>query len=61
MVDDHQPSTSHQLRCCGRYDGIEAPASDAKRQVGMGDYRPAAWVRTFNPMTPRDGRRCFRR
>lgn len=42
-------------------DGIEDPDSDANRDAGMGDYRPAAWFRTFNNMTPRDGRRPFRR
>jgi len=42
-------------------DGIEDPESDANRQAGMGDYRPAAWFRTFSNMTPRDGRRRFRR
>ncbi|WP_433294311.1 hypothetical protein ACQP2F_32780 [Actinoplanes sp. CA-030573] len=42
-------------------DGIEDPESEANRTAGMGDYRPAAWFRTFNNMTPRDGRRRFRR
>lgn len=44
-----------------RMDGIEDPDSDANRFAGMGDYRPAAWFRTFSNMTPRDGRRRFRR
>ena len=44
-----------------QYDGIEDPDTDANRQSGMGDYRPAAWFRTFSNMTPRDGRRRFRR
>lgn len=42
-------------------DGIEDPDSDANRFAGMGDYRSAAWFRTFRNMTPRDGRRAFRR
>ena len=44
-----------------QYDGIEDPDTDANRQSGMGDYRPAAWFRTFSNMTPRNGRRRFRR
>jgi hypothetical protein len=44
-----------------RMDGIEDPDSDANRDTGMGDYRPSAWFRTFSNMTPRDGRRRFRR
>ena len=42
-------------------DGIEDPDTEANRGAGMGDYRPAAWFRTFLNMTPRDGRRHFRR
>jgi hypothetical protein len=42
-------------------DGIEDPDSEANRHAGMGDYRPAAWFRPFSNMTPRDGRRRFRR
>jgi hypothetical protein len=42
-------------------DGIEDPDSQANRDAGIGDYRPGAWFRTFLNMTPRDGRRRFRR
>lgn len=42
-------------------DGIEDPDSDYNRAMGMGDYRPQAWFRTFLNMDPRDGRRRFRR
>jgi hypothetical protein len=36
-------------------DGIEDPDSEANQQIGMGDYRPAAWFKTFDNTTPRDG------
>jgi hypothetical protein len=42
-------------------DGIEDPDSEDNRAIGMGDYRPQAWFRTFLNMGPRDGRRTFRR
>lgn len=42
-------------------DGIEDPDDETNQVVGMGDYRPAAWFATFLNMTPRDGRRRFRR
>ncbi|MDQ7907644.1 hypothetical protein RB614_24280 [Phytohabitans sp. ZYX-F-186] len=42
-------------------DGIEDPDGDHNRAIGMGDYRPQAWFRTFLNMHPRDGRRPFRR
>lgn len=41
-------------------DGIEDPDSEQNRIMGMGDYRPLAWFRTFLNMEPRDGRRPFR-
>lgn len=44
-----------------RMDGIEDPDSDHNRYMGMGDYRPEAWFRPFRNVTPRDGRRGFRR
>lgn len=28
-------------------DGIEAPAIEANCEIGMGDYRPAAWFEPF--------------
>jgi hypothetical protein len=42
-------------------DGIEDPDSDLNRVRGIGDYRPAAWFRTFTNTPARDGRRPFRR
>jgi hypothetical protein len=42
-------------------DGIEDPEDEQNRAMGMGDYRPPAWFRTFLNMDPRDGRRAFRR
>ncbi len=42
-------------------DGVEDPDSEHNRAMGMGDYRPQAWFRTFLNMDPRDGRRTFRR
>jgi hypothetical protein len=42
-------------------DGIEDPDSEQNRAIGMGDYRPQAWFRSFLNATPRDGRRAFRR
>jgi hypothetical protein len=42
-------------------DGIEDPDTDHNRQIGMGDYRPAAWFDWFGNADPRDGRRPFRR
>jgi hypothetical protein len=41
-------------------DGIEDPDSEQNRIMGMGDYRPLAWFRTFLNKEPRDGRRPFR-
>jgi hypothetical protein len=43
------------------HDGIEHPEDPQNRELGMGDYRPPAWFRTFSNMQPRDGRRPFRR
>ena len=42
-------------------DGLEDPDTEQNRAIGMGDYRPQAWFRTFLNMDPRDGRRSFRR
>jgi hypothetical protein len=42
-------------------DGIEDPGDEHNRDLGIGDYRPQAWFRTFLNMDPRDGRRTFRR
>jgi hypothetical protein len=42
-------------------DGIEEPDSTQNQVIGMGDYRPQAWFRTFLNREPRDGRRPFRR
>jgi hypothetical protein len=42
-------------------DGIEDPDSEHNRAMGIGDYRPQAWFRTFLNRNPRDGRRTFRR
>ncbi|SDD68645.1 hypothetical protein [Actinokineospora iranica] len=42
-------------------DGIEDPASEQNKSIGMGDYRPAAWFTPFNNMDGRDPRRPFRR
>jgi hypothetical protein len=42
-------------------DGIEDPGAEHNRIMGMGDYLPEAWFRPFLNMTPRDGRRPFRR
>jgi hypothetical protein len=42
-------------------DGVEDTESGLNRKIGMGDYRPPAWFRTFINMDPRDGRRRFRR
>jgi hypothetical protein len=42
-------------------DGIEDPDSDLNQEMGIGDYRPAAWFRWFHNVDPRDGRRPFRR
>ncbi|WP_328851224.1 hypothetical protein OG994_25625 [Micromonospora globbae] len=42
-------------------DGVEDPDSEHNRFMRMGDYRPAAWFRPFSNVTPRDGRRPFRR
>jgi hypothetical protein len=42
-------------------DGIEDPDSDVNQELGIGDYRPAAWFRWFPNVEPRDGRRPFRR
>ncbi|MDZ5446541.1 hypothetical protein U2F26_28110 [Micromonospora sp. 4G57] len=44
-----------------RSDGIEDPETEQNRYMGIGDYRPEAWFRPFLSMTPRDGRRSFRR
>ena len=44
-----------------QHDGIEDPESPDNRLAGMGDYRPGAWFRPFLSVTPRDGRRGFRR
>lgn len=43
------------------HDGVEDPASEENRTIGMGDYRPGAWFDTFGGMSSRDGRRPFRR
>lgn len=43
------------------HDGVEDPASEENRKIGMGDYRPGAWFGTFGGMSSRDGRRPFRR
>jgi hypothetical protein len=42
-------------------DGIEDPDAETNQGIGMGDYRPQAWFKAFANMTPRDGRRPFRR
>ncbi|MFF5074229.1 hypothetical protein ACFY2R_24255 [Micromonospora olivasterospora] len=42
-------------------DGIEDPETEQNRYMGIGDYRPDAWFRPFLNVTPRDGRRAFRR
>lgn len=42
-------------------DGIEDPDAETNQSIGMGDYRPQAWFKAFANMTPRDGRRPFRR
>ena len=43
------------------HDGVENPAAEENRKIGMGDYRPVAWFDTFGNMSVRDGRRPFRR
>ena len=42
-------------------DGIEDPDNEINKEMGIGDYRPAAWFRWFLNVEPRDGRRPFRR
>jgi hypothetical protein len=42
-------------------DGIEDPADEINRSMGMGDLRPRNWHRTFAGAEPRDPRRGFRR
>jgi hypothetical protein len=42
-------------------DGLEDPEAEYNKMMGMGDYRPGAWFRPFLNVTPRDGRRAFRR
>lgn len=42
-------------------DGIDDPDSELNSNTGMGDYRPRSWFASFGNMTPRDGRRPFRR
>lgn len=42
-------------------DGMEDPDDPINRELGIGDYRPSAWFRTFLNKKPRDGRRPFRR
>jgi hypothetical protein len=42
-------------------DGIEDPDNEINKEMGIGDYRPAAWFRWFLSAEPRDGRRPFRR
>ncbi len=42
-------------------DGIEDPDNEINKEMGIGDYRPAAWFRWFMNVEPRDGRRPFRR
>jgi len=42
-------------------DGMEDPDDPTNREFGIGDYRPAAWFKTFNNQKPRNGRRPFRR
>ncbi len=42
-------------------DGIEDPDDGLNREIGIGDYRPAAWFTSFDNSDPRDGRRPFRR
>ncbi len=42
-------------------DGIEDPDNEINKEMGIGDYRPAAWFRWFPNVEPRDGRRTFRR
>jgi hypothetical protein len=42
-------------------DGIEDPDNEVNRELGIGDYRPAAWFRWFLNVEPRDSRRPFRR
>lgn len=43
-------------------DGLELPDSDVNRQLGIGDYRPAAWFTTFGDAEQaRDPDRPFRR
>lgn len=42
-------------------DGVEDPDTEYNKIMGMGDYRPTAWFRPFLNVTPRDGRRSFRR
>ncbi|OAP26160.1 hypothetical protein [Amycolatopsis rubida] len=44
-----------------RLDGIEDPATDQNRKLGIGDYRPQAWFEWFLNMEPRDTGRPFRR
>lgn len=43
------------------HDGMEDPAAEENLKIGMGDYRSGAWFDTFGNMSPRDGRRPFRR
>jgi hypothetical protein len=42
-------------------DGFEDPEAEINQQFGIGDYRPAAWFKTFANMPARDPRRKFRR
>lgn len=42
-------------------DGLEDPESDINVSFRIGDYRPAAWFKTFSNMETRDERRGFRR
>jgi hypothetical protein len=37
-----------------RFEGVEDPETEINQELGIGDYRPAAWFATFGNMEPRE-------